>query len=286
MAQTIGERTEARRARICWADLRDSSCEDLLDSQPAVPAAPLHDDTYIETPEPSFDHPQGSILMNLGRATALDEEELPPASSTWQPNAAAPTFVPTFQPAAGINAAAPTFVQTFPPAAGVASSSSGPSNQEGTASLARHRFRHKRPSTGALGSRLASKRPRQGSGQAGNGTLPEAAAAASESTAGGQQNPDDIPAGGVSEEDWQRRHEKRVNVITGIRSTLEYETMAAARSAGKLGASAPTTPDPHDRRISKRKWETTVMQWRNDLRGYTRAPGSSPERTVILPTLD
>lgn len=299
MAKTIGD-TSANRAR--WADLRDSSAEDLLDSQPAPPAAPLHDDTYIETPEPSFDYPQGSVLRNLGKATTLDAEELPSAPSRWQPNAGAPEFIPTFQQSQQgylCNSAlrAPCRSSSILGRLDGPSQSSTPGNEEGTdataSSLTRHRFLKRRSGSALnLGSRLANKRPRPGQDE--NGTTSAShgaygapiAPAPTGTAAGGEQNQDEIPAGGVSEEDWQRRHEKRLNVIRGIRSTLEYESMSSARARGILGSAAPTTPDPNDRRISKRKWETEVMRWRNDLRTFTRAPASSPERMVVLPTLD
>lgn len=233
--QTIGERNDASGVRPSWADLRDSSCEDFLDSQPAPPPL-LHTDSYVETPEPSFDLPGGSVLCNLQAATAL-------GSDVWQPNAAAPEFVP--------EAGSPP-VQA--PAA------------------VRHRFRQKRraPTTGAvtyapIGKRLRQEEPlRDLNGQRHLNGSEDFRAAQPNSTA-----PE--ASAEVTEEDWQRRHDKRTNVVQSIKTTLEYEIMVGLRDRGQLGNAAPRTPDAHDRVISKRKWESLVMHWRNDLRQYTRS---------------
>ncbi len=68
----------------------------------------------------------------------------------------------------------------------------------------------------------------------------------------------------VSDEDWARRHQKRLEVVTSIKATSAYEAMAFLRSQG---AAAPSTPDAYDRQISKRKWEAAAMRWRSELRG-------------------
>jgi len=256
--QTIGERNDASGVRPLWADLKDSSCEDFLDSQPALPSLPLHTESYIETPEPSFDHPDGSVLCNLHAATALnsrqpvsvavaaveaDQRIARQGSAAWQPSAAAAKFMPE------------------------------------ASSSVRHRFRRKRRVSsnriGARGTNLESKRPRQEeplrdpSGQRHINGIEDLGAL--------QPNLSAIGTETCTDEDWQRRHEKRTNVVQSIKTTLEYETMRGLRDQGQLGGAAPSTPDAHDRMISKRKWESLVMHWRNDLRQYTRSQaGSAP----------
>jgi hypothetical protein len=114
---------------------------------------------------------------------------------------------------------------------------------------------------------LRSKRPRQEEGS----NIAETTVNADEDPAAMQPNSTVLePAGAVNEEDWQRRHVKRLNVIHTIKTTAEYQTMSHLRAEGLLGTAAPATPNAHDRMISKRKWESVVMHWRNDLRQYTR----------------
>lgn len=248
MTQTIGERNDAGGERLCWADLRDSSCED-LDSQP-LPQHFLNTDSYLDTPEPSFDNVNGSMLLRLQAATALSNEQMPSAAvgnAAWQPNAAAPVFVPRAGPSAASSVEGSVANRQDALAPEVAPRLSPVSS---------HRFRHKRRilTNGARESDLVSKRPRRGQ------------------AASGSQQPNAVPEE-ITEEDWQRRHEKRRNVVQSIKTTLEYETMRRRRDQDELVA-APGTPDPDDRSVSKRKWESEVMHWRNSLRQHTRAiPG-------------
>jgi len=226
--------------RMAWADLRDSSAEDLLDSQPCVPAALLHTESYLETPEPSFDHPQGSMHFRLLAATALDGAAMPAASQAtpaWCPNAAACEFVPTlarstsFSKIARNGSFADRFRQT------------------------RKRLRQDEPARSAASSSTA------GADTCGHGVSTSQTGVANSTVPV-------VEAGDkLSEEDWHKRKEKRVNLVQSIRTTREYENMSSSRSTG---TPAPSTPDPRDRQISKRKWEAEVMRWRNALREYTR----------------
>ena len=73
----------------------------------------------------------------------------------------------------------------------------------------------------------------------------------------------DAPAQGrgladASEEDWQRRQETRRAIVASIKDSPEYLALQAS--------CRPATPDPNDRTISKRSWETQVMRWRNALK--------------------
>ena len=68
------------------------------------------------------------------------------------------------------------------------------------------------------------------------------------------------------EREWARRQVKRQSVVHAIKSTTEYAEMAYRRGQDRLGTEAPRTPDPRDRRISKRRWEAVAMEWRNAVR--------------------
>merc|ERR1719271_2129228 len=47
-----------------------------------MPPPVLNTDSYIETPEPSFDHVDGSVLHNWKAATALNSTSPPAAPRT------------------------------------------------------------------------------------------------------------------------------------------------------------------------------------------------------------
>ena len=63
----------------------------------------------------------------------------------------------------------------------------------------------------------------------------------------------------VTEADWQRRISHRRAVVSYVKSTWEYKAAAA-------NSSCPSTPDPENRDISKRKWEKSIQAWRRDLK--------------------
>eukprot|EP00973_Karenia_brevis_P041212 5700943-Karenia_brevis.AAC.1 len=58
------------------------------------------------------------------------------------------------------------------------------------------------------------------------------------------------------EEVWLRRHRKRMEAVRAIKDCREYDPSDLWR---------PATPDPFDREVSKRQWESSVMQWRKCL---------------------
>lgn len=247
-----------------WADLQDSSCEDRLDSQP--PPAILNTDSYIETPEPSFDDINGSVLCSLRAATALNNDPMQTSQQgmpSWMQNSSAPGFI--------VNGA---------PAAMQVNLATALSNQTSTAAdrmphTARHRFRHKRRAP-ASGARPGNRRSHN---EESSSTSTTAFSALFKSRPGADQaNNSTIESTlTVSDEDWARRHEKRTNVVQSIKTTPEYETMADLRGQGLLSTAAPGTPNPHDRTISKRKWESLVMNWRTDLKQYTNTNTTQSE---------
>mmetsp|Transcript_14361 Transcript_14361/g.23476 ORF Transcript_14361/g.23476 Transcript_14361/m.23476 type:complete len:310 (+) Transcript_14361:66-995(+) len=303
---TIGE---TKAVRTSWADLRDSSAED-LDSQPSVPPPLLHADSYIETPEPSFDDWNGSVVATLGRATALSKEELVAEEQRKSPARSNGALRPNGSSEAPLertatvawNADAAEFVPMTSQLSVNGNSTSteqatdlGHSRRrldeemEGTPSASpSRRTRQKRRGTAPQpGGPFGNKRTRTEEELEANATSssgPSTRLSVTEPSTGGDTPMADA---GNTEEDWQRRHEKRTNVVQSIKTTTEYEVMLKLREEGKLGASAPRTPDGNDRSISKRKWEQEVMQWRNALRNFTRASASpSPDGRVILPIVE
>lgn len=79
----------------------------------------------------------------------------------------------------------------------------------------------------------------------------------------------------ASEEDWQRRTEKRQAIIAGVKASEEYFAYTAGGVPAEFGEAAPRTPEATDRGISKRQWEDHVRQWRAALRRY--GPERSPQ---------
>ena len=80
----------------------------------------------------------------------------------------------------------------------------------------------------------------------------------------------DVPAWGggwrpsvdLSEEEWQRRQETRRAIVARMKESPEYMTLQTS--------CRPATPDPTDRTISKRFWETKVQAWRNALKDQSQ----------------
>ena len=71
--------------------------------------------------------------------------------------------------------------------------------------------------------------------------------------------------GGANEDDeevWQTRMAHRVAGVAGVKRSDDY-----TRATADPQAPRPRTPDPTDRRLSKRAWERSVQQWRIGLKG-------------------
>lgn len=87
-----------------------------------------------------------------------------------------------------------------------------------------------------------------------------------------------------TEEDWRRREEKRRAAVALTKATPEYEAFCrAACGAGgpkDMGEAAPRTPPPDDRSISKRAWESKVMNWRAALRNWCSERGVAIREVV------
>ena len=69
----------------------------------------------------------------------------------------------------------------------------------------------------------------------------------------------------ASETDWHRRHAKRREAVRFIKSTTEYAELQAWWFQSTAVA-MPPTPNPNDRLLAKRRWETRVIQWRSHLK--------------------
>merc|ERR1711871_1512731 len=70
------------------------------------------------------------------------------------------------------------------------------------------------------------------------------------------------PALPLSEEDWNRRNTKRLNVVRSTKTSPEYAALTRLRDQG---VPCPTTPNANDRSISKRKWESLVINWKREM---------------------
>eukprot|EP00929_Paragymnodinium_shiwhaense_P010722 TRINITY_DN11563_c0_g1_i2.p1 TRINITY_DN11563_c0_g1~~TRINITY_DN11563_c0_g1_i2.p1 ORF type:complete len:320 (+),score=70.90 TRINITY_DN11563_c0_g1_i2:178-1137(+) len=302
--ETIGDRLDRERGRKrpAWADLRDSSesllrasQDSLRDSQSSPMRAPVADsqESYMAMSRESLGDTQQELMRQteklnkaisltgmskenimsnsssglrrsrpLAETVAMSTETLaggasssstaaPAAavgaangnangSSSWQPNPAAASFVPS----SGANdwsasmslPPAPVMLPVLPEMevsveVNTAGSRLNPSGR---------RIRRKT-------SRLALQETGLG--------MPSGSASEAENET-------------VTEEEWDRRHNKRKHAIIIVKSANDdWKRLEAARQAGEaLGPAAPRTPDPMDRAISKRQWEQGVMNWRTHLR--------------------
>jgi len=70
----------------------------------------------------------------------------------------------------------------------------------------------------------------------------------------------------ASNEDWERRLQKRHNIVALIKETPEYRAFSAHRAGPRRAALR--TPSPNDRSVSKRQWEDKVQKWRTALRNW------------------
>mmetsp|Transcript_101038 Transcript_101038/g.184363 ORF Transcript_101038/g.184363 Transcript_101038/m.184363 type:complete len:239 (+) Transcript_101038:80-796(+) len=72
----------------------------------------------------------------------------------------------------------------------------------------------------------------------------------------------------ASEEDWQRRLQKRHNIVATVKETPEYQAFSAHRGATRRATLR--TPSPNDKSVSKRQWEEKVHKWRTALRNWNQ----------------
>lgn len=261
------------RRRPAWADLRDSSSEFLEGSPP--PPAPVIDSQESYGRMGSMGSLDGGSRLSLQRQ--LEEAALldSPARTIFSaPGAASSGSAP---PGSALEARAPTLPlleANEPPEALPGPGGAALSNAAETAAAtmvapppARRRISFKRPPdsrtpVARAGGRTGAVRRRISFGNA---------AAGEETGVGGSR-----PLAEASEEDWQRRAEKRLAAVNAIKDTPEYRTLQVDRALGRGGAGAvPGTPDPDDRETSKRSWEAKVMQWRNAVKEWSAGSGNA-----------
>uniref|UniRef100_A0A7S4Q9H9 Histone RNA hairpin-binding protein RNA-binding domain-containing protein n=1 Tax=Alexandrium monilatum TaxID=311494 RepID=A0A7S4Q9H9_9DINO len=262
------------RQRLCWADIRDSSNEQ-LDSQP--PPAPVIDsqESYsrlfsMDSMEDGGSRP--SLQRQLEQAALLaDTPCSSPRAGTTAPRVpgcpgAASAGSSSRPPGSALEARAPTLPMlespdvlrerwaeaTSAPATSGAASSTSPTGTP----------------TGTVRRRVSWKRPPDARTPASGKRRCAATAEGEEPPARGQR-----PLADASEEDWQRRAEKRQAAVAAIKDSQEYRALQAARSQGKATSAVPGTPDPNDRETSKRSWEAKVMHWRNALKEWLSDDG-------------
>ena len=72
---------------------------------------------------------------------------------------------------------------------------------------------------------------------------------------------------------WARRHTHRVNGLIAVQRSPDFETMMWMVSIGLSSeASVPQAPDPDDRMLSKRSWESRMMGWRRAIKRFAQPP--------------
>ena len=70
-----------------------------------------------------------------------------------------------------------------------------------------------------------------------------------------------------TEEVWQRRSAHRAAGVGAVKRSADY-----IRATADPLVPRPKTPDPTDRKLSKRTWERNVQQWRMDLKALGGQP--------------
>lgn len=83
----------------------------------------------------------------------------------------------------------------------------------------------------------------------------------------------------TSQDEWERRVEKRLSAVAMIKNSSEYQKMLERHCSAERSGTAstlmnlPKTPDPTDRTISKRTWETQLQLWRAAIKQWRSDEG-------------
>lgn len=80
----------------------------------------------------------------------------------------------------------------------------------------------------------------------------------------------------VSEEDRQRRLQKRWNGVNAVRNSPDYKYLAGLWDQGNMVAPPASKHDPADEKVSKRTWEKGMEQWRHEVRDLALRWGFVP----------
>lgn len=136
-------------------------------------------------------------------------------------------------------------------------------------------------SGGVSGSKRSSRRKRRGGGpaEAQQTMSPQKRAKAVQASADGAEEASQAPhhEGG---EDWKHRVEKRGRAVDMIKATPDYRAYSKARPAGERLQGEPRTPEATDRTVSKRRWEQEVQQWRAGLRQWCCAQDVGTQEAI------
>ena len=90
-----------------------------------------------------------------------------------------------------------------------------------------------------------------------------------------------MPAASLLSDDWERRSKHREDFIAAVKRSGDYAGALAATSL--FPTSRPTTPNPrHPDQCSKRVWERSVRQWRQELRALL--PKLDAPSAALVPT--
>lgn len=251
-------------------------------SPPPPPTADV-DDSYRGLPVASMENSREGLNRKLASAAKFDSTEpsdfaflfqnaakvanetceevlASTPSRKWQPNAAAPEFIPTLtMPCPLISVLSSTL-------SGIESASHSKFIGQGDFSTPQKCAGESRRRTGPSRKRRPSslQEPSDKRTKSEERQEPEAP------RAGQNEMPE------VSEAEWQHRIHMRQQAIDIGKKTPEY---AAAKLRGKLEGNEPTTPDPRDRTKSKRRWKYDVKQWRSEIAErclQTRGCGDHP----------
>ena len=83
----------------------------------------------------------------------------------------------------------------------------------------------------------------------------------------------------ATDEEWDRRIAKRTAQVEWDKQVnWRYRRLIAA------GTDRPPTPDPTDRTVSKRSWDTALVHWRQGLRAASGQPSDSSLPTSVRPS--
>ena len=90
-----------------------------------------------------------------------------------------------------------------------------------------------------------------------------------------------MPAASILSDDWERRAKHREDFIAAVKRSGDYAGALAATSL--FPTSRPTTPNPrHPDQCSRRVWERSVRQWRQELRALL--PKLDAPSAALVPT--
>ena len=74
---------------------------------------------------------------------------------------------------------------------------------------------------------------------------------------------------------WRRKQDHRERGVAGVKATAMYlDSVVLAAESVETNVRRPATPDPRDRSISKRSWETAMVVWRRRLAEFVGSGGA------------